>query len=85
MGRKEQIKPQATRRNQEEEFAWLLFLASRDTVAGMLHLCVCCVVPVQLWLHPPLTSAEPEVTVQNQVLGSPVCTPGSAEDPESVE
>lgn len=44
MGRNEQIKPQATRRNQEEEFAWLLFLASRDTVAGVLHLCVCCVV-----------------------------------------
>ena len=40
---------------------------------------------VQLWLHPTLTSADPEVAVQNEVLGSPVCTPGSAEDPESVE
>ena len=45
MERNEQIKPQATGRNQEEEFARLLFLASRDTTAGVLHFCICCVVP----------------------------------------
>lgn len=44
MGRNEQIKPQATRQNQEEEVAWLLFRASRDTKAGVLHLCICGVV-----------------------------------------
>lgn len=31
--------------------------------AGVLHLCICGEVPVQLWLQPPLVSAEPEVTV----------------------
>lgn len=37
---------------------------------------------MQLWLQPPLVSAEPEVTVQNAGL---VCAPGSAEAPESEE